>query len=130
MYTALTREIRVTVLPDYLADRSEPARDRFFWSYAVEITNHGRSIVQLVARHWIITDAHGTREEVKGAGVVGEQPILRPGETFRYVSGCPLTTPSGIMTGSYRMVDENGQPFDVVIPPFSLDSPHAKRVLN
>ena len=130
MYTALTREIRVTVLPDYLADRSEPARDRFFWSYAVEITNHGRSIVQLVARHWIITDAHGTREEVKGAGVVGEQPILRPGETFRYVSGCPLTTPSGIMTGSYRMVDENGQPFDVIIPPFSLDSPHAKRVLN
>jgi ApaG protein len=86
--------------------------------------------VQLVSRHWHIIDANGRQEEVRGAGVVGEQPILKTGESFRYTSGCPLTTPSGIMSGTYRMVDEDGRSFDVVIPTFSLDSPHMRRIVN
>ena len=130
MYTATTDGIEVRVEPSYMADRSEPASSRYFWAYAVEIANHNAISVQLVARHWIITDADGRREVVRGQGVVGEQPVLEPGATFRYVSGCPLTTPSGIMAGSYRMVDETGRGFDVTIPAFSLDSPHARRVIN
>ncbi len=130
MYTAVTQSIQVTVMPEYLADRSDPARDRYFWAYTIEIANQGPLRVQLIARHWEITDGHGRMDEVRGLGVVGEQPILKPGETFRYTSGCPLTTPSGIMTGSYSMVDETERTFDVEIPAFSLDSPHARRVLN
>ena len=102
----------------------------FFWIYTIEITNLGRQTVQLTARHWIITDGNGVVEEVQGPGVVGEQPVIPPGESFRYTSGCPLTTPSGIMVGSYQMLDEAGRPFEVNIPAFSLDSPFAKRVLN
>ena len=130
MYTALTEDIEVSVEPSYLADRSEPASSRYFWAYAVEIANHKAVSVQLVSRHWIITDGQGRREEVKGQGVVGEQPILEPGGTFRYVSGCPLTTSSGFMAGSYRMVDETGRGFDVTIPAFSLDSPEVRKTLN
>lgn len=130
MYSARTDDIEVKVEPSYLADRSEPASSRFFWAYAVEIANHMAVSVQLVSRHWIITDAQGRREEVKGQGVVGEQPILEPGGTFRYVSGCPLTTPSGFMAGSYRMIDETGRGFDVTIPTFSLDSPGQRKTLN
>lgn len=130
MYTAITRDIQITVMPQFVAERSEPDEGQFFWAYTIEITNLGRETVQLTARHWIITDGNGSSEEVQGPGVVGEQPVIPPGESFRYTSGCPLTTPSGIMVGTYRMLDQAGQPFDVDIPAFSLDSPFAKRVLN
>jgi ApaG protein len=130
MYSAVTRNIQVTVLPEFVAERSDPEEGQFFWAYTIEIANLGRATVQLVARHWRITDGNGHREEVVGPGVVGEQPVLNPGDTFRYTSGCPLTTPSGIMEGTYRMVDENGASFDIEIPVFSLDSPFAPRTLN
>ena len=130
MYRAITQNIQITVEPEYLADRSRPEDNRYFWAYTIEITNLGDHKVQLTHRHWRITDANGKMDQVRGAGVVGEQPHLEPGETFRYTSGCPLTTPSGIMVGSYRMVDVDGREFDVDIPAFSLDSPHAKRILN
>jgi ApaG protein len=130
MYTATTNNIRVTALPDYLPDRSDPEQGRYFWAYTIEIANLGHDRVQLLSRHWIIIDSCGRREEVRGAGVVGEQPVLEPGECFRYASGCPLSAPSGIMQGSYRMIDDAGAAFDVVIPAFSLDSPHANPTLN
>lgn len=130
MYTSVTREIQVTVMPQFVADRSEPDEGRFFWAYTIEITNLGRDAVQLVARRWIITDGNGLVEEVRGPGVVGEQPVIQPGESFRYTSGCPLTTPSGIMTGAYQMVDMQGAGFDVEIPAFSLDCPFTARTLN
>jgi len=130
MYTAVTHDVQVTVFPEFLADRSDPGNDRYFWAYTIEIANMGPLRVQLISRYWQITDANGRIEEVRGLGVVGEQPVLEPGESFRYTSGCPLTTPSGIMTGSYQMVDDAENSFDVVIPPFSLDSPQIKRVLN
>ena len=130
MYRALTNGFQVTVLPAYLAEQSDPEESRYVWSYTIEIANLGAVTAQLMTRHWIITDAEGRREDVKGPGVVGEQPILRPGDAFRYTSGCPLTTPSGIMVGTYRMVDENGRAFDIEIPAFSLDSPFSRKVLN
>ena len=130
MYTSVTHNIRVVVEPEFMDDRSQPGRGQYFWAYRIEITNLGGKSAQLTHRHWRITDANGKLEEVRGAGVVGEQPTLGPGETFNYTSGCPLTTPSGIMTGSYRFVDEEGGAFDVSIPAFSLDSPHARRTLN
>lgn len=130
MYVAVTRDIEVTVVPAYSEERSEPARGRYFWTYTIEIRNSGRLRVQLIARHWRITDGQGQTQEVRGLGVVGEQPVLAPGESFRYTSGCPLVTPSGIMTGTYTMVDDAENSFDVVIPAFSLDSPASGRVLN
>ncbi|HWG05498.1 MAG TPA: Co2+/Mg2+ efflux protein ApaG [Beijerinckiaceae bacterium] len=130
MYSAVTRDIQVTVLPEFRTERSDPDDGQFFWTYTIEIANHGRDTVQLVSRHWRVTDANGHVEEVRGPGVVGEQPILNPGETFRYTSGCPLTTPSGIMEGTYRMIDEKGGSFDITIPAFSLDSPFSARTLN
>lgn len=130
MYTAVTHDIQVTVLPEYLGDRSDPDEGRYFWAYTVEITNMGRATVQLLARHWVITDGLGRVEHVRGLGVVGEQPILNPGDTFRYTSGCPLSTPSGMMVGTYRMSDADGGSFTVDIPAFSLDSPDAPRTLN
>ncbi|MBV8567871.1 MAG: Co2+/Mg2+ efflux protein ApaG [Methylobacteriaceae bacterium] len=130
MYKAVTRNIEVTVLPEFLPDRSEPSEGRFVWAYTIEITNHSDQAVQLKSRHWIITDARGHVEEVRGPGVVGEQPVLNPGDAFRYTSGCPLSTPSGIMSGTYRMAGADGRAFDIEIPAFSLDSPYAKRVLN
>ena len=130
MYTAVTRDIQITVMPQYLADQSTPDDGRFVWAYTIEVANLGRRTVQLVARHWVITDATGKVETVSGLGVVGEQPVLNPGETFRYTSGCPLSTSSGVMEGHYRMVDDKGGSFDAEIPAFSLDCPQAKRVLN
>jgi ApaG protein len=130
MYTAVSHQIKVTVRPKFLAEQSEPEESRYFWSYTIEIANDGDRTVQLTHRHWKITDANGRREEVQGPGVVGEQPKLKPGAAFSYTSGCPLRTPSGIMVGTYRMIDESGAVFDVAIPAFSLDSPYAKRVLN
>jgi ApaG protein len=129
-YQATTHNFRVSVEPEYLEDRSEPSRNQYFWAYHVEIINLSSSEAQLTHRHWRITDGNGRMEEVKGPGVVGEQPVLAPGERFEYTSGCPLTTPSGIMAGSYRFVGESGEAFNVEIPTFSLDSPHVKRTFN
>ncbi|HYG25897.1 MAG TPA: Co2+/Mg2+ efflux protein ApaG [Caulobacteraceae bacterium] len=125
VYQSVTRSILVRVAPSYLADDSEPQNARYVWAYTVEIENHGSETVQLMSRHWIITDAMNRVEEVEGDGVVGEQPVLGPREAFRYSSGCPLQTPSGTMRGSYRMVTEDGEAFDVAIPEFSLHLPGA-----
>jgi ApaG protein len=129
-WTATTRAIRVTVSPRFLPGESAPEEDRFVFAYTVEIVNEGEETVRLVARHWRITDERGRTEEVRGPGVVGEQPTLPPGQSFTYTSGAPLPTPSGMMVGSYQMQTEAGQPFDVAIPAFALDSPHAVRVLH
>ncbi len=124
-YAETTRNIRVSVRSSYLEDRSNPEEGRFEWAYRVRIENHGREPVQLLRRTWRITDAHGRTQHVHGAGVVGEQPILEPGEIFEYTSGTPLDTPSGFMVGAYHMiVPASGENFDVAIPAFSLDSPH------
>ncbi len=130
MYRAITRNVQVTVKPRFLAGESDPARGRFFWAYTVEIANLGGETVQLRSRHWVITDGNGRSEEVRGAGVIGKQPVLPPGERFEYTSGCPLPTPQGIMEGTYQMVNDAGEPFEIMVPPFSLDSPHARRILN
>ncbi|MDA0653936.1 MAG: Co2+/Mg2+ efflux protein ApaG [Proteobacteria bacterium] len=124
MYTHTTREIEVTVEPMYLEDQSEPDSGRYVWAYWVRIENHGDETVQLHSRRWRITDAAGRNHEVAGEGVVGEQPVLRPGESFEYTSGTPLSTPSGIMVGHYEMRAESGERFTVAIPAFSLDSPY------
>ena len=130
MYRAVTRQIEVTVEPNFLPERSSAEKHRFVWSYTVVITNSGAETVQLKARHWVITDAAGRMEEVRGEGVVGEQPVLAPGERFEYTSGVPLPTASGFMAGSYQMVTDRGEPFEIDVPAFSLDSPDNKRVLN
>jgi ApaG protein len=130
MYSAVTHGIRVTVEPHYLEDQSDPGRSRYVWAYQVEIENGSLTTVQLLSRHWIITDANGQVQEVRGLGVVGEQPLLKPGERFAYTSGCPLPTPSGIMRGSYQMVRADGGLLMVEIPAFSLDMPHVARVVN
>lgn len=130
MYKATTRAIQVTVEPQYLPDQSEPTKSQYVWSYKVRIENHSDVAVQLRSRHWKITDGLGRLQEVKGPGVVGKTPLLRPGEMFEYTSGTPLSTPSGIMGGTYQMVDEAGVKFDIEIPTFSLDTPTAQRQLN
>lgn len=130
MYRAVTRQIEVTVEPNFVPEQSSADRSRYFWSYTIVITNSGEETVQLKTRHWIITDASGRQQEVKGEGVVGEQPILAPGERFEYTSGVPLSTASGFMTGRYQMVSETGERFEIDVPTFSLDSPDSKRVLN
>ena len=130
MYSCVTRDIEVTVLPEFVPERSDVDEGQYFWAYTVEIANQSKTTVQVTARHWKITDANGRLEEVKGAGIVGEQPVLKPGETFRYTSGCPLATSSGIMEGTYRVVDETGVAFEIEIPAFSLDSPFTRRVIN
>ena len=130
MYRAVTRNIEVVVTPRFVADRSSPENNYFFWAYTISITNKGTETVQLKTRHWRITDAHGRRQEVRGAGVIGEEPVLKAGEAFEYTSGVPLQTSSGFMTGSYGMVTVGGEHFDVDIPVFSLDSSEAKRTIN
>ena len=129
-YRAVTREIEVKASPRFLPERSSPENGYFFWAYTITLTNLGRETVQLKTRHWCITDAQGRLQEVRGAGVVGEEPVLKPGENFEYTSGVPLPTPSGFMTGSYGMVSAEGEPFDIAIPTFSLDGPETKRTLN
>ena len=129
-YARTTRGITVTVEPIYLAAQSTPERNHYVWAYRVHITNGGRETVQLMTRHWQITDSTGRTEEVRGDGVVGEQPTLKPGESFEYTSGTPLGTPSGIMAGSYQLETESGERFDVAVPAFSLDSPHHKSRLH
>jgi ApaG protein len=130
MYRAVTRNIEVVVTPRFVADRSSPENNYFFWAYTISITNKGDDAVQLKTRHWRITDAHGRQQEVRGAGVVGEEPVLKAGEAFEYTSGVPLQTPSGFMTGTYGMVAVSGEHFDVNIPAFSLDSGNGKRTIN
>ena len=130
MDRAVTRQIEVTVEPNFLPERSSVERREYFWSYTIVITNTGDETVQLRTRHWIITDASGRKQEVRGEGVIGEQPVLAPGERFEYTSGVPLQTASGFMTGSYQMVSQSGEQFDIEVPTFSLDSPDSKRVLN
>ena len=124
MYRATTRTIQVTVESFYLEEQSTPSDDHYVWAYRIHIENQGPEVVQLLNRHWHITDANGHAQEVEGPGVVGEQPVLKPGESFEYTSGTPLTTPSGIMFGTYEMVTSTGELFDVEIPAFSLDSPY------
>ncbi|MDN2566693.1 Co2+/Mg2+ efflux protein ApaG [Aquibium sp. A9E412] len=130
MYRSVTHDIEVRVEPFFLADRSDPDDNRFVWAYRVTIANHSRERVMLVSRYWHITDARGRVEEVRGAGVVGEQPVLDPGDSFQYTSGCPLSTPSGIMVGRYLMRDARGREFQVDIPAFSLDLPGEARSVN
>lgn len=128
MYRATTRSIQVTVEPSFV--ESESGDGRYFWAYTIEIANQGGEVVQLRSRHWRITDGNGKTEEVRGAGVVGKQPVLKPGETFSYTSGCPLATPSGIMVGAYQMQNDQGESFSIAIPAFSLDLPDVKRTMN
>jgi ApaG protein len=121
---AVTRGVRVRVRSEYSPERSQPSTNQWFFLYTITITNEGKVTVQLLTRHWIITDGTGHVEEVRGPGVVGKQPMLRPGESFEYTSGCPLETPFGKMEGTYQMVDEQGERFDVTIAPFTLSEPY------
>lgn len=129
-YTAETEGVVVRVRPSYLAAQSDPAAGRWVWAYQIEIVNLTGSPVQLVARRWTITDAYGHVEEVRGQGVVGEQPVIGPGDKYAYASGCPLGTPSGSMQGTYYLKDETGRDLEAAIPAFSLDVPDVRRVLN
>jgi ApaG protein len=127
---ANTRGIAVSVEPTYLEARSSPDNAQYFWAYRVIIENQGTETVQLLSRHWMITNMRGELTEVKGPGVVGEQPVLKPGESFEYTSGAPLDTPSGMMGGAYPMESESGEHFDIEIPTFSLDLPNRDGFLN
>ena len=130
LYEQRTKDVIVRVEPDYLDEQSSPSESRFIWAYTVEIQNCTDVDLQVVERFWQIADSRGQVQEVRGSGVVGEQPVLRPGETFRYTSGAPLTAPSGMMMGNYGMQTPEGDTFTVDIPPFLLDSPHQPSVLN
>ena len=124
-FSATTEGVRVSVRAFYLVEQSDPDDHKFVWAYRVRIENHGHATVQLLKRTWQITDAAGRTQRVHGDGVIGQTPVLAPGEAFEYTSGTPLETPSGFMRGAYHMIDQTtGTPFDVAIPPFSLDSPH------
>lgn len=126
MYSAVTHSIEVTVEPSFLEDQSVPEDNLFVWAYHIRIVNQGQETVQLRSRYWRITDAYGRIQEVSGPGVIGEQPILKPGQSFEYSSGTPLETPSGFMVGYYQMETHDGAEFCVSVPLFSLDSPHQK----
>ena len=130
MYSETTRAIKVTVRPFYLEQHSSPADNHYVWAYHVRIENEGAETVQLRNRHWQITDSRGQLEEVRGPGVVGEEPTLMPGESFEYTSVCPLPTPSGFMVGDYEMETRNGENFLVRVPAFSLDTPQQSTRLN
>ena len=129
-YERVTRGIRVAVAPSYLEDQSDPEEDQFLWSYTVTIENNGSEAVQLLARYWHITDAEGHVQEVHGPGVVGDQPVIAPGQSFQYTSGCPLPTASGHMVGRYQMKSASGEAFEAEIPPFLLESPHERRQVH
>jgi ApaG protein len=121
---AQTNHVRVEVQSQYAPEQSRPGQQHWFFYYTIRITNNSDRTVQLISRHWIITDANGQVEEVRGPGVVGETPTLAPGESFQYTSGCPLPTSTGVMRGTYQMVDEDGTEFDVEIAPFALHEPY------
>ena len=129
-YEATTLGVLVRVTPTFLSAQSQPDEGQYIWAYTVEIENRGAETVRLVSRHWVITDAMNRVEEVRGPGVVGEQPTLAPGESFQYTSGCPLPTPSGAMRGAYQMITKSGETFDAEIPEFSLHLPEATRRMN
>jgi ApaG protein len=129
-YRAITRGIAVSVEPSYLEANSSPDSSQYVWAYRVTIENQGTETVQLLSRHWMITNARGELTEVKGPGVIGRQPVLEPGESYTYTSGAPLNTPSGMMGGAYQMESESGERFDIEIPTFSLDSPQRRGLLN
>ena len=129
-YTAKTRGIAVSVEATYLEARSSPEESQYFWAYRVSIENQGLETVQLLSRHWMISNARGELTEVRGPGVVGEQPVLKSGESYEYTSGAPLNTPSGMMGGAYQMESETGERFDIEIPTFSLDIPNQGVLLN
>ena len=129
-YSAVTEGIGVEVEPFYLEERSDPAQSRYVWAYRVTIENRSDHRVQLLSRYWHITDGNGKVEEVRGPGVVGEQPELEPGDSYQYTSGCPLSTPSGIMVGTYTMQAGERELFEVAVPAFSLDLPGGKRTVN
>lgn len=122
-YAATTRDITVRVAVSFLPEQSDPANNRWFWAYHIRLQNNGPLAVQLMTRRWIITDGRGSGHQVEGDGVIGEQPVIAPGDAYDYVSGCPLDTPTGSMRGSYRMVGEDGSSFDVAIPRFALAAP-------
>jgi ApaG protein len=130
MYERSTRNIRVAVQPAFLDDQSDPSEERYMWSYTVTIENKGSETVQLLARHWHITDGRGTVKEVAGEGVVGAQPVIAPGQKFQYTSGCPLPTSSGYMMGKYKMRSSTGEAFEAEIPAFLLESPHEHRQIH
>ena len=130
MYSEITKSIRVTVVPAFLDEHSSPEDDKYVWAYEVRIENLGEETVQLINRYWSITNSLGQTQTVQGPGVVGEQPILKPGEYFEYTSGTPLSTPSGLMMGTYQMENNDRKLFDVSIPAFSLDSPHQSMRIN
>ncbi len=130
MFSKVTRSIKVTAIPQFLPEHSDPGSDHYVWAYTIEIENQGNESVQLMSRHWHITDAQGLVQEVRGAGVVGEQPVLGAGEAFRYTSGTSLNTPSGIMVGEYQMSTPEGEPFEIEVPAFSLDSPFEVKRLH
>lgn len=130
MYRAVTEGIEVIVQPVFEPERSDPETGDFFWTYQVRIRNLGDKIVQLRSRHWQITDGLGRVEHVRGSGVVGEQPVLKPGESFNYQSGCPLKTSQGVMVGTYEMVNSDGARIEVAIPAFSLDMPDERRSVH
>ncbi len=126
-HSVRTRDVTVRVSVSFLADQSEPSRGHWFWAYHIRIENDGSQPVQLLTRHWTITDGRGGRHEVRGDGVVGEQPVIEPGQSYDYVSGCPLQTPTGAMEGSYHMVSADGSAFDAAIPRFPLIGPAVAR---
>ena len=130
MYSKTTKSINITVNPCYLDEQSEPEEHYYVWTYQVTINNLGQETVQLKHRYWKIIDSNGTKQVIKGEGVVGEQPILKPGGKYEYISGTPLSTPSGFMEGYYEMETKNGKKFDVIIPLFPLDSPYISNKLN
>jgi len=129
-YEEITRMVKVQVKPVFLETESNPAKNKYIWAYQITILNEGHETVQLINRYWRITDGRGRIQEVRGAGVVGEQPILAPNESFDYTSGVPLETASGFMGGSFEMISSAGEHLDVIVPTFSLDSPYDVRVLN
>lgn len=126
MYSKVTNEVKVSVVPVYLDEHSDPSEDHYVWAYTVQVENLSDRKIQLLNRHWVITDGTGHIQEVQGEGVVGEKPTLHPGEGFRYTSGTSLATPTGVMVGSYEMRDEFGRTFPIEVPLFSLDSPYQR----
>ena len=124
MYTRTTNYIKVTVMPLYLEEQSNPEMHHYVWAYNIQLENFGEKTVQLITRYWHITDGNGGVQEVNGPGVVGEQPVLRHGDSYQYTSGAVLRTPSGFMVGKYGMETDDGEKFHIEIPAFSLDSPH------
>lgn len=129
-FSKTTGDITVTAIPQFLPEHSDPAEDHFVWAYTISVENRGAGTVQLLNRYWQITDAHGLIQEVRGPGVIGQQPVLNSGEAFQYTSGTTLSTPSGIMLGRYEMTDGQGRRFEIDIPAFSLDSPYQAQTLN